>query len=71
MGNPVTLHSFGKGMRMTPSLPQRGRQPKGGIPLTLFIHFSRLEREFLVNPQRAIAFFMDSSTGVEAKVAAA
>ena len=26
-------------MRMTPTLPQRGRQPKGNIPLTPFFLF--------------------------------
>jgi len=36
MVNPVILNSFGKAMRVTPSLPQRGRQPKGSIPLTPF-----------------------------------
>jgi len=57
-------------MRVTPSLPQRGRQPKGSIPLTP-IHLSLLSREFLVNLQRAMAFFMDAKAGVEAKATAA
>ena len=49
-------------MRVIPSLPQRGRQPKGNIPLTL-VHLSRLKREFLVDLQRAIVFFMNASWG--------
>ena len=68
--NPVSLHSFGKAMRVTPSLPQRGRQPKRNIPLTPFLHLPRLKREFLVNLQRAV-LFMNASTRAEAKVTAA
>jgi hypothetical protein len=60
-----------KAMRMTPSLPQRGRQLKGNIPLTPSLHLSRLIREFMVSLQRAIELFMNASTGVEKKVAAA
>ena len=35
-------------MRVTPSLPQRGRQPKGSIPLTPLIIFSFYQK-ILVN----------------------
>jgi len=55
-------------MRVTPSLPQRGRQHVGSIPLTPPIPLSRLSREILVNLQRAIAFFMNASAGAKAKV---
>ena len=33
MGNPVALHSFKKTMRVTPSLPKRGKQHVGSILL--------------------------------------
>jgi hypothetical protein len=69
--NPVTFHSFGKAMRVTPSLPQRGRQPKGNIPLTPFLHLSHFKKRILVNFQRAIVFFYECLIGAEAKVAAA
>ena len=68
--NPVTLHYLGKVMRVTPSLLQRGRQHAGSIPLTPFLPFRRLSREFLVILQRAIVFFMNALSGAEAKVAA-
>jgi hypothetical protein len=30
--NPVTFHSFGKAMSVTPSLPDRGGSPRGTSP---------------------------------------
>jgi hypothetical protein len=41
---PVAAYIFSvkEAMRVTLSLPQWGRQPKGSIPLTPFLHFSRL-----------------------------
>jgi len=67
--SPYFLH-FEEAIRVTPSLPRRGRQPKRKTPLTPSLHFSRLSREFLVNLQRTITFFIHASTGAEAKVAA-
>jgi hypothetical protein len=32
------------GVKVTPSLPQRGRQPKGSIPLPPLIVFQRIPR---------------------------
>jgi hypothetical protein len=34
---------------VTPSLPQRGRHPKGSIPLTPFLYSFCLNRGFFVN----------------------
>jgi hypothetical protein len=42
---------FKKAMRVTPSPPQRGRQPKGNIPLTPFLHLSHFKKEFLSTPK--------------------
>ena len=55
-------------MRVTPSLPQRGRQTKGSIPLDP-LSFSYFRREFLINVEGAITYFMNASAEVEAKVA--
>jgi hypothetical protein len=70
-GNPFTFHAFKKAMRVTPSLSQRGREPRRNIPSTPFLHLSRFQREFLVNLQRAIILFMNASTGAEATAIAA
>jgi len=44
-------------MRMTPTLSQRGRHPKGSIPLTPLHAFFRFKREFLVNFLRSYCNF--------------
>ena len=48
---------FKKAMRVTPSLPQRGRQPKGNIPLTPFLHLSHFKKEFS-STSKGLSYFL-------------
>ena len=72
MGNPVTLHSFKKGYEDDPLSPPAGEAACGDHPLdpisTFLPSLQRISRQ---TPEEAIAFFMNASTGAEAKGAAA
>ena len=45
-------------MRVTPSLPQRGWQPKMSIPLTSYLHFPMSKENFLLTSRRLLHFWM-------------
>jgi hypothetical protein len=51
-----------------PLSPPEGEAACGGYPLDPRLHLSRLSREILVNLQRAIAIFMNASSGAGVKV---
>jgi hypothetical protein len=59
-------------MRVTPSLPQRGRQDKVSFPVTLYLYFLYLKKIILVNQSpEGYDIFMDEKAGTKAKVPAA
>jgi hypothetical protein len=59
-------------MRVTPSLPQRGRQPKWRSPVTAYLYFLYLKKRILVNQSpEGYYIFMDTKAGTKAKVPAA
>ncbi len=68
----LSIIPFKKVGRVTPSLPQRGRQPKGCIPLTPFRLFSPSFREFLANLLSDYHVMGDApAAGAEAMIAVA
>jgi hypothetical protein len=66
--NPVTLYTFKRLWGWPPLSPGGGGRPRRTSPWPLFVHLSRLKREFLVDLQRAIAFFMTAKAQAETKV---
>jgi hypothetical protein len=59
-------------MRLTPSLPQRGRQPKWSFPVTPYLYFLYLKKRILGNQSpEGYYIFMDAKAGTKAKVPAA
>jgi hypothetical protein len=47
-----------KAMRVTPSLPQRGRQPKKEHPLDPFLYISPVSKESFLSTSRGPSYFL-------------